>query len=244
MYPRPPPPPLEPKPTLPLPYTWHDDAPGEDTTQVLLALAPTHDGSRLKSYADRSSRLLAAIDPATGDSPLHRAATAGNYAFMDAMVSCFGPQIDKVPRKKRLLWVMWTHQNLAGDTALHAAARAGNLKGVKSVYRLFWCDSHDPDDDETCDPESPAESWEWEGNEGAGLPALAFVCTKNRAGRDAAAEARAAGHDDIAAWLERVAEKLDPLGQRADEDYLREARQEALDLHRYYDGETHGKEET
>ncbi|RKU43439.1 hypothetical protein DL546_005957 [Coniochaeta pulveracea] len=238
MFPRPPPPPLEPKPTLPLPFTGYNVAP--DETQRLLALAARDDGTSLKSYAGFYELLLAAIDPVTGDSPLHRAAAAGNHASMVSMVYCFGKQLSHVPRTERLLWVLWTHQNSAGDTALHAAASAGSLKGVKSVYRLFWRDSHDPDDDDMCNPDSPAESWEWDGNEGAALPALAFLCTKNRAGRDAAAETRATGHDDIAFWLERVAERLVPAGQKVDEDYLRRARQAALDTHRYFDGGTHG----
>jgi ankyrin repeat protein len=42
---------------------------------------------------------------------------------------------------ERLFWVLMVHQNLAGDTALHAAARAGNPRGVKViVYRLFHGD--------------------------------------------------------------------------------------------------------
>jgi hypothetical protein len=232
MYPRPPPPPLEARPRLPLSFTVYDNTPGE--TERLLALAPTDDGTGLQSYVRGGICLLAAIDPATGDSPLHRAAVAGNYAFMDTMVSCFGPQLGQVPRNRRLLWCLWTHQNLAGDTALHAAARAGSLKGVKGVYRLFHLDAHDPDDDEKCHPESPAESWEREWMDCAGLPALAFVCTKNKAGCDAATEARAAGHHDVAAWLDRVVEKLDPTGKGVDEDYLREARQAALNRHRYF----------
>jgi hypothetical protein len=108
---------------------------------------------------------------------------------------------------------------------------------------LFWgLESHDPDEDddyESWPPGTGADNWDWEGNEGAGLPGLDFVCMKNKAGRDAATEARAAGHDDIAALLERVVEKLDPSAKRADKGYLREARQAALDTHWYYDDESH-----
>jgi hypothetical protein len=242
MWPRPAPPPLEPKPTLPIPPDDPED------TKLLLALAPTHDGSSLRPRVGTDARLLAAIDPDTGDSALHRAAAAGNYPFMEAVADCFGPNIDKVPRQKRLRWVLWTHRNQAGDTALHAAARAGSVRGVKGVYRLFWgVESHDPDEDgdrENWPPESAAENWEWEGNEGAAMPGLDFVCAKNEAGRDAAAEAREAGHEDVAVLLEGMAERLDPVGKRADEGYLREARRAALDTYWYYEGEMHGREGT
>lgn len=67
------------------------------------------------------------------------------------------------------------------------------------------------------------------------VPSLSFVCTKNRAGRDAAAEARAAGHHDLAQWFDRLAQRLDRAGMTGDEDYMQQARQIALENHCYYD---------
>ncbi|RKU43474.1 hypothetical protein DL546_002365 [Coniochaeta pulveracea] len=233
-YPKPVPP--VPKPTLPLPVDSSRLLIGDDT-QTLLARAKTDDGSHLEPTV-----LLNAIDPTTGDSALHRAAAVGNYAFMEAATG-FGKNLWSSPRRLGLRWVLLTHQNLAGDTALHTAAKAGNMKGVKSVYRLFWSSSsHDPDEDddhETWSPEDAAENWVWERDEGDGLVALDFICMKNKAGRDAATEARAAGHDDIATLLDRVAGNLDSSGKRADEGYLREARRTALAQNYYRDDETH-----
>jgi hypothetical protein len=62
-----------------------------------------------------------------------------------------------------------------------------------------------------------------------------FVCTKNHAGRDAATEARAAGHDDLAAFLDGLAQRLDHADMRTDEAYIEDARQASLECHWYYD---------
>jgi hypothetical protein len=45
---------------------------------------------------------------------------------------------------------------------------------------------------------------------------LVFLLQHNYKGRTAAEEARALGHADMAAWLERVAQLDDPQGQRHD----------------------------
>lgn len=91
-----------------------------------------------------------------------------------------------MPERERQLWVLVVHQNWAGDTALHTAACAGSLRGVKGVYRLFhgfYC----LDVDETYDPDSgdlPVEYWDWvamkdDRDDGySNLPTLDFVCTK------------------------------------------------------------------
>ena len=69
------------------------------------------------------------------------------------------------------------------------------------------------------------------------LPALDFVCARNRAGHDAAGEARAAGYEDLAHWLEGLVARLDRDGMREDKDYMREARLTALENHYYHDDE-------
>ena len=265
MFPRPPAPPVEPKPTLPLPFEIQHDVPGlppfEVVTQTVLAMAETADSARLVPYLQGaayaqlrggpSDLLLTAIDPATGDSVIHRAAAAGNIDVLNAILLSFGPNFRNVPEKERQLWVLITHQNLAGDTALHAAARAGSVRGVKGVYRLFhMMNCLDVDDsfhdDETSRAESadtdypteaPVEYFDWstaEDEPDAHLPALDFVCTKNRAGRDAAGEARSAGHKDLAIWLHGLIARLDRDGMSKDEDYMRKARLTALENHRYH----------
>ncbi|KAL2413098.1 hypothetical protein ABEF95_014621 [Exophiala dermatitidis] len=108
----------------------------EEATRHLLACAATTGAE--PSYL-QGNALLVFIDPATGDSALHRAAAAGNVAFMDAIPISFCRVV--MPSTARLLWALYTHKNHAGDTALHAAARAGSLPGVTGVYRLFHGDA-------------------------------------------------------------------------------------------------------
>lgn len=271
MFPRPPLPPVERKPTLPLPLDIQHDVPGlppfEVVTQTVLAMAETADEARLVPYlqgaayaqlrAGPSDLLLTAIDPATGDSAIHRAAAAGNIDGLDAILASWGPHFRNVPEMERQLWVLVTHQNLAGDTALHAAARAGSVRGVKGVYRLFhMMNCLDVDDsfhdDETARAESadtdypievPVEYFDWstvEDEPDAHLPALDFVCTKNRAGRDAAGEAHSAGHEELAVWLDGLVARHDRDGMSKDEDYMRRARLTALKIH-WYHGDTEEK---
>ncbi len=271
MFPRPPAPPVKRKPTLPLPLEIQHDVPGlppfEVVTQTVLAMAETTDEARLVPYlqgaayaqlrAGPSDLLLTAIDSATGDSVIHRAAAAGNIEVLNAILSSFGPNFRNVPEMERELWVLVTHQNLAGDTALHAAARAGSVRGVKGVYRLFHvmnCLDVDDSfhDDETSRAESadtdypieaPVEYFDWstaEDEPDAHLPALDFVCTKNRAGRDAAGEARSAGHEDLAIWLDGLVAKLDRDGMSEEKDYMRKARLTAL-KNNWYHSDTEGK---
>jgi hypothetical protein len=169
---------------------------------------------------------------------LHRAAAVGNVDFLRGIRGTFGKQFFHSPGVHRLLWVLFVHRNLVGDTALHAAARTVNLRGVKSIYRLFHGDELDVDNERrglsTDSGNTPAENWDWD-DSGANIPSLVFVCTKNNAGLDAAAEARAAGHQDLAAWFDVLAQRLDHAGMRADKDYMQTARRTALDIHWYYD---------
>jgi hypothetical protein len=271
MFPRPPAPLVERKPTLPLPLEIQHDVPGlppfEVVTQTVLAMAETADNACFVPYlqgaayaqlrAGPSDLLLTAIDPATGDSVIHRAAAAGNIDVLNAVLSSWGPNFRNVPEMERQLWVLVTHQNLAGDTALHAAARAGSVRGVKGVYRLFhMMNCLDVDDslhdDETAREESaatdypteaPVEYFDWSTAEDeldAHLPALDFACKKNRAGRNAAGEARSGGHEDLAVWLDGLVARLDRDGMSGDEDYMRKARLTALKNH-WYHGDTEEK---
>lgn len=251
MFHRPPPPPVERKPTLSLTfYSCPHEVPGlpsfDEATQDLLALAGAADKIDAVAYAQLEAGgdlLLAAIDPVTGDSVVHRAAAAGNLNALDAIRRSFGKNLSQRPATERLLWLLVTHQNLVGDTALHAAARAGSLRGVIGVYRLFSRSNILDVDDQMSRPDSevpPAEYWDWndefsKDDPYANRAPLDFVCTKNSAGRDAAGEARVAGHKDLAAWLDGLAARIDRDGMREDEEYMREARLEALYQHWYHD---------
>ena len=239
---------MERRPALPLPYPlFSGEEPGETIIEQLLATAGSTGGPdhlNIAQFAEADALLLAAIDSVTGDSTLHRAAAAGNIDFIRKIPATFGRQLSQRPDQVRLLWVLTTHQNLSGDTALHAAGRAGSLRGAKAVYRLFHRDDIDVDN-ENRGPESsppPAEYWNWaEVTEyyahHAPLPALDFVCTENFAGRDASMEAHLAGHEALAIFLDGLAEGLDLDGMRNDKDYLRRARCVALERHWYHDGD-------
>lgn len=128
------------------------------------------------------------------------------------------------------------HQNLAGDTALHAAARTGSLQGAKGVHRLFHLE--EPTDEYGSSSRIEDYDWDLENDDPHDLESsLYFLSIKNRAGHDAAAEARATGHDALAAWLDGLAQKIDPAGRRNDEGYLSYLLQEELKYHRYYEND-------
>ena len=151
---------------------------------------------------------------------------------------------------------------MAGDTALHAAARGGSLRSVKAVYRVlhaFDCADVDEslrDDEEAREEEAKREGFAIdvpvefvdftteemmsveEDDMDTRLAALGFVCEKNREGRDAAGEAREGGWGELAGWLEDLGRRLDREGKRGDEEYLRWGRGMALKRYWYFeDGE-------
>jgi hypothetical protein len=246
------------KPTLPLPLTQYRDYPDmesfEEAVQELLAMAETSDATQMSGQVDAqayehlhagaSDLLLAAIDPATGDSIIHRAAAAGNLKVLHAIYSWFGRNWASQPEKVREFWLIVTHQNLVGNTALHAAARAGNRNGVKGVYRLFHrkdCSNVDSDREDLVsgEPNIPVEYLDWEAVGGynplGNRLALDFVCTKNQAGLDAAGEARAAGHEKLAVWLDGLAARIDRDGMRGDAEYMKEARRMSLARNSYHE---------
>jgi hypothetical protein len=237
----PPPPPTERLPTLPMQSEDGHPFIDESSAQRLLALAANGTPEELAQHFSRGSSysLLGAIDPATGDSVLHRAAAVGNLRSMSAIQSTFGPNMGHQRGQERRYWLFMVHQNLAGDTALHAGARAGNLEGVRAVYRMFH--QLEASDDTISGPgseEPSAEFWstgDFPDDPFFLTPALVFVCTKNQAGRDAAAEATEAGHPEITQWLNDLKQRLDPDGKRQDEGYLRQARQEVLNSLKYLD---------
>ncbi|RAO73448.1 uncharacterized protein BHQ10_009460 [Talaromyces amestolkiae] len=102
MFPRPRPPPLEPKPTLPLPASDYHWKLHEDTIQRTLAHAETESFPALRYESHDFGLLLIAIDPDTGDSVLHRAAAVGNVNFLNSIHPMFGKQLGFRPHAERL----------------------------------------------------------------------------------------------------------------------------------------------
>lgn len=169
--------------------------------------------------------LVQAIDPDTEDSLLHVAVRAGS---MNGVVSLMA-RFDRVmrtcggPRNPFYIWerhAFIAHQNRNGDTVLHVAARRGNLKLVIMLYRFIYnhWSATCPDLEDLGNEEAPeiAEFPETAG-EDESSPYLMLLITRNRAGRDAASEARSVGNNEIAGWLDAVANRLDPEGNRRTE---------------------------
>jgi len=199
-------------------------------------------------YTGDCDILFIAMDPVTGDSALHRAAAAGNVDALTVFMDSFPPNPSQQPEQERRIWVLLTYQNRAGDTMLHAAARAGKLESVKGVYHMIFGYEivNDPELDSPNSDYPPVEYWDWADTtkydqEFSRAP-LDFVCTKNQAGRDAAGEARVAGHEDVAVWLDEVAAKLDYEHMRDDEEYMKALRRTVLEWKRYFEDEEEKEE--
>ncbi|KAH7303621.1 hypothetical protein B0I35DRAFT_446335 [Stachybotrys elegans] len=150
------------------------------------------------------------IDPDTGDSLLHVAVRLASLEAVNTIMACFrrGKRVFSVWSRHALL----VHQNHDGDTALHIAARSGNQLLLTMLFRYLcshWS-AECPEEVEMDDGPPEKDIYPEDIDESASAPALLVILTKNRAGRDAAAEARQAGHDDLAQWLEDVMQRYDP----------------------------------
>jgi hypothetical protein len=161
----------------------------------------------------RTDVLARMLDPASGDSALHVAAENGNLDALRAISKFFVTVCyswNMHVRKRQIL----TMKNKAGDTALHCAARNGDLDVVRGVYRLF-CNDWLPGQ-QRLSKNPPAEYATNTGDidEHHYGPQLMFLIEKNVVGRDAAAEARMAGHEEVASWFEEVINRVDPDGKR------------------------------
>ena len=215
----------------------------EDVERLLAAARTDSDSKRIRNIfhliahahsCTSMDLLLTAIDPGTGDSPLHAAASNPTTAALGAM------RLMAIDLLGSLWHLVLTHRNEAGNTALHVAARAGVLDVVTAVYRVFHRDTPPGPGDDWREEgvELPAEEWEYdEGMREADehVPGLLFLLMKNAEGRDAAGEARAAGHEAVGEWLDAVVARLDPDEKRADEGEME--RMEAM-LKQTYNWET------
>lgn len=180
-------------------------------------------------------RVLAlAIDPDTGDSLLHIAASS--FRPLLAVQEVIGQTeqrscgLDRTgPSRHCALESVMIHQNYAGDSVLHIAAHRGVQKIVTYLYRTFCHNRSNGDLDLTEQfvdgepsglPEfDPAE--EFLGDEEIREQRLAFLTLPNAAGLTAADVARFVGHDDVAGWLDRTVSLLDPDGDFTPEDIPR-----------------------
>lgn len=174
------------------------------------------------NFSIPSFTFVQAIDPNTEDSLLHVAVRAGS---MNGVVSLMA-RFDRVmrtcggPRNPFYIWerhAFIAHQNRNGDTVFHVAARRGNLKLVIMLYRFIY--NHWSATCPDLEDEEAPENGEFPetADEGESSPSLMLLITRNRAGRDAASDARSVGNNEIAGWLDAVANRLDPEGNRRTE---------------------------
>ncbi|KAJ6782790.1 hypothetical protein PWT90_04147 [Aphanocladium album] len=192
----------------------------EEHTQYILEHARSGDfdlGAGLDTETNALRILAQVIDPQTGDSVLHIASgfSGEPLAVQEVLAQTYqrtcGLDRTKVPRQCALETII-LHQNNAGDSALHVAARSGQQKAARYLYRLF------------CNHESSkyldmvGESCLAESEHRADLDPefaearLALLVLPNAVGETAADAARASGHADMAAWLDNIVPLLDPDG--------------------------------
>ncbi|KEY74510.1 hypothetical protein S7711_11273 [Stachybotrys chartarum IBT 7711] len=162
--------------------------------------------------------LLMLVDRDSGSSLLHAIVAAGNLDGLLGIQNTFSPNLGSRQGDLRAIHIFLTHQDKAGDTAMHVAVRTGRLDMVKNLYRLF---THRAlENDELCAPlegKDAPENWVIaESMRHLARQPLLFLCAKNAAGRDAVQEARNSGHEEIATFLERIIAGLDPKGRRLD----------------------------
>ena len=174
-------------------------------------------------YAPLSVR-LGAIDPATGDSALHIAAKSTSpLNTVKNIMSGFGPDscIGRGPRPiyKWARHALLVHQNYDGDTALHIAARSGNQLLLTMLYRYMndhWS-AVCPEVVEMEDGPPEYAVYPYDTDDSLSTPCLLLLITKNKMGRNPAAEARHSGNEHLAEWLDAIIPRLDPDGTRLTE---------------------------
>lgn len=170
-------------------------------------------------------RILAlAIDQETGDSVVHiAAASTGEPLGVQRVIAqtnqrTCGLDRSQVPRQLALESILM-HQNYAGDSCLHVAARDGLQIAVTFLYRVFCFPrlrsgaglaSPPQDDDDGSLSEFDRGEDLIDDNQCA--KRLAFLLLPNAAGQTAAVAARSAGHVETAGWLENIIMLLDPTG--------------------------------
>lgn len=154
--------------------------------------------------------LFLAIEPATGNSPLHTAFDAQRPEVL-SLLNHFRAHT-RMPYRKPL-YAAYAHQRRNGDSVLHAAARSGKLGLVRAIFRLFPSSNfHDIGDsifmsDEAADEAVPPDGLSRD-RDILAMGELSFILKVNGEGRTAAEEAEAFGHAALSRWLERAAKFL------------------------------------
>lgn len=202
---------------------------GLSAQDIEAILARARSGDFWLSHFDIPERtpqrtLALAIDPETGDSVLHIAATfTGEPLRVEEVirqtdVKTCGQDRSLAARLGTIETVL-VHQNNAGDSCLHVAARGGWQKAVTYLYRAFCFHESRDYPDVTDSPARERNSYLAEFDEHDDWTVdhecakrLAFLLLPNSARQTAADVARSAGHVKVAAWLENIATLLNPGG--------------------------------
>ena len=179
-------------------------------TKTVEELENTLDNASLPCNCRRIVLLFLAIEPETGNSPLHTALDAQRPEVL-LVLNHFRAHT-RMPYRKPL-YAAYTHQRHNGDSILHSAARSGRLGLVRAIFRLFpssnFCDISDSVfmSDEVAEEAVPLDGFGRDGDILA-MGELSFILKVNGEGRTAAEEARAFGHAALSRWLERAAKFL------------------------------------
>ncbi|PFH55129.1 hypothetical protein XA68_10648 [Ophiocordyceps unilateralis] len=156
------------------------------------------------------------IDSATGDSVLQIAVRAGSLEGVEKILDRFGRSRGRFAQWSR--HALFVHRNKAGDNCLHMAARKGILDLLIMVYRAIDDDGSWPAPWEHDTPNVPENRvYGYSALDESSSEHLLMLLTENSHGRTPAAEARAAGHDSLAQFLDDIVERLDPKGDRRSE---------------------------
>lgn len=192
-------------PKLPIPEKriniLHDHVRTKEVENIQVEIASLAD-----EYSTSESALfLIAIEPSTGGTLFHTAISAHRLDILDPLRELFPPNMRFAIGEKAL----FNHKNHHGETILHLAVKTGRLDLVKAAFHLF-------NGDVSLEEEPDVENWTPDTELSDFLPALVFLLDKDGDGQDAATIASSKGYEDLAVWLDREVQKLDPEERRND----------------------------
>lgn len=154
-----------------------------DLQEALTTLSSTHQTSEIYILA-------AAVDPNTGNTPLHYACANGHNEVITLILS-----LVTQTRDTDIALSVLARSNDAGNTPLHYAAMNGQLAAVKALLVAVAAVGAEED--------------------GARDKAQ-LLAQKNNAGHDAAYEAESNGKDDVVQYLLGVMDEADEAGAGAE----------------------------
>ncbi|KAK5634700.1 hypothetical protein RRF57_010413 [Xylaria bambusicola] len=200
------------KPKLPI----HNDYCEDDELQELLAIASSVQARTVLKRAS-SSTLVNIVDPETGDSAFHRAASPGILTCHGCHDGLLRAQHIPAPQCRETFLDIHDASEQSRRTRLSTALLAPAERFPS--WRFIGCSTWMP---------FPMRT--------TMLSTYVIVpVTNNKAGWDATAEAHRTGHVDIAEWLEALTEDLDVNRQRTDEVAMRALEKSLLERYRYLD---------